>query len=367
MTNGATAGTRYTYEGVLRCQLRRSRVAWTVGVTVIIFWFSLSAPRASVVTTGSSESVQFAAGADIGMSSNALSTLQGIRKLDPQFFLALGDLSYAGPNSERRWCAFVKRAVGVRIPVELVSGNHEADFGGDGDIERFSQCLPDRLGAHGIYGQQYYFDYHKLARFIFISPDLTIHGRHYYYGSNNARFHWLEHTIENGRKLGQRWIIVGMHKNCISVGKYYCNIYQDLFTLLIKERVDLVLFGHDHLYQRSRQLATSPRCPVVTVDSFNRACVSGNGNDGCYVKGRGPVFVGVGTAGAPLYPANPHDPEARYLVTYMASNHHPRHGFLSVEVSQTRLSARFIGTTGPSSYIDTFTLTTAPSPQSQRC
>ena len=292
---------------------------------------------------------------DIGMSPAASATLSAIGRSRPSFLLAIGDLSYNGPNSAPGWCALVKQRLG-KTPVEIVSGNHEDDTGGDGKIDTFVRCLPDRLHSHGAYGKQYYFDYGGLARFIIVSPSVTIDGKNYYYGVGRPEYRWLQKTIEDARAAHIPWVIVSMHKNCISVGEYYCQVYQDIFSLLVKEKVDLVLHGHDHIYQRSHQLAPSGECPTVVVDEFNPACIDDSGADGRYPKGKGLVDVIVGTGGAPLYPTNAKDPEAGYAVTYMGKNRQPRHGFLRVTVTRTRLDASFVGTTSTSTFTDRFTI-----------
>ena len=90
-----------------------------------------------------------------------------------------------------------------------------------------------------------------------ISPDLTIEGKHYFYGDANEHYQWVAKTIDDARAADIPWVIVGMHKNCLSVGEYYCNIYQELMSLLVEKKVDLVLQAHDRTYQRTRQLQRS--------------------------------------------------------------------------------------------------------------
>jgi hypothetical protein len=144
-----------------------------------------------------------------------------------------------------------------------------------------------------------------------------------------------------------------MHKPCISVGEYYCDVYQDLFSTLIASRVDVVLSGHDHTYQRSKQLA-APRqgCPEVIVDTFKPKCVVDD--DDAYRQGAGSVFVVTGAGGAELYPIHANDPEAGYFVTAMGQNTPgDRHGFTMLEISQQRLRSRFVGST-PGSFGDRF-------------
>lgn len=299
--------------------------------------------------------LSFAAAADIGMTVDASATLRAVGASRPDFFLALGDLSYAGRRSPSRWCKFVKARVGL-VPVQLVAGNHEQDMAGDGTIEEFARCLPDRMHSTGEYAREYYFDYKRLVRFILISPDLTIQRKHYFYGAANNNYRWLRQTIRSARTKGIPWVVVGMHKNCLSVGVYYCNVYQELLSLLVQERVDLVLHGHDHVYERSHQLGRGPGCASVVVDSYNRNCVRDRGGNGLYRKGAGVVFVGVGTGGRALYDVNAKDPEAGYFAASMGRNKQPRKGFLEVSITRTRLTANFVGTTRTSSFRDRFAI-----------
>lgn len=196
-------------------------------------------------TDGSAGGFVFTAAGDYGSSKDTTATLDLIARSDADFNLALGDLSYADvPETE--WCDYVRSRVGETFPFQLVAGNHEDDFGEDGHITEFAACLPDKMDSAGNYPEEYYFDYRGLARFIMISPDLTIDEKHYFYGDSNKHYDWLAETIDDARAAGIPWVVVGMHKNCLSVGAYYCNIYQELMSLLVKKKVDLVLHAHDH-------------------------------------------------------------------------------------------------------------------------
>jgi hypothetical protein len=295
---------------------------------------------------------------DFGVEAAGRATLAAMGEEKPDMFIGLGDLSYAGPGSEEEFCELVRSEVGQGPPFEIVSGNHEEDTGGDGRLDAFAACLPDSLNAVGEYGEQYYFDVGRLARFIMISPDLTIDRSYRYYGetdsgADTADLAWLKRAIDEARSTGIEWIVVGMHKNCISVGEYYCEVYQDLFSTLIDKRVDLVLAGHDHTYQRSKQIS-APRagCPDVTVDRFEADCVADD--DNTYAKGVGSTFLIVGTGGAELYPVHANDPEAGYFATTMGRNTPgARHGFARLTFSPQRLAVQFVGST-PGSFSDRF-------------
>src|SRR5204862_543158 len=82
-----------------------------------------------------------------------------------------------------------------------------------------------------------------------------------------------------------------------------------LFNLLVNKRVDLILQGHEHGYERSRQLATGPACPAIPVDRVDPACFADDGSGNTYAKGAGPIVVVAGTLGISLRPMNPGDPE----------------------------------------------------------
>ena len=300
-----------------------------------------------------------AAAADIGVRPQGRATLQAMARQRPQLYLGLGDLSYAGPQSEREFCDLVLDATGDDAPFALLAGNHEEDTGGDGQILEFADCLPDRVHAVGTYGVQYYFDVGRLARFVMISPDLTIDEQHYYYGLDDdggetPQLQWLKDAITGANDAGIQWVIVGMHKPCISVGEYYCDVYQDLFTTLIDERVDLVISGHDHSYQRSHQISTAPGCAEVTVDHFDPDCIADD--DGSFRQGAGSIFLIAGTGGESLYRVNSGDPEAGYFAATMGRNSpRPEFGYLDLELSADRLSGRFVGT-GDGGFTDRFSI-----------
>ena len=210
---------------------------------------------------------------------------------DPDAVLALGDLSYGGPGSEPEYCDLVTSEIGEDAPSEILAGNHEEDTGEDGQIASFADCLPDRVGAVGEYGIQYYFDVGRLARFIMISPDLTIEGGTTTTGPRRRCRQRPSSRGSRTHRRGPRRGTMGHRRDaqdCISVGEYYCDVYQDLFTALIEERVDLVLSAHDHSYQRSKQISLPaprlrrgvgrrlrPDCVVDDDDIYRRGAGTG--------------------------------------------------------------------------------------------
>ena len=188
---------------------------------------------------------------------------------DPDLHLALGDLSYGVTGQEQAWCDLVVDGVGGGFPFELIAGNHESD-GNNGNINDFSACLPNQLpGLVGTYGRQAYVDVPQddpLVRYVMISPGLDFPDGTWAYTAGSPRYVWTAAAIDGARAAGIPWVVVAMHKPCISVGEYTCDPGAGLINMLVDKEVDLVLSGHDHIYQRSKQLALgagSRRLPSV--------------------------------------------------------------------------------------------------------
>src|SRR6266498_5406073 len=326
----------------------------SVCIVLLILVFMSIGTKAHAI----SSAFTFTAGGDYSANSATAAGLDLLPTTGTSFNLALGDFSYGQLVPESTWCDYVKSHVGGTFPFELLAGNHEDD-GPDGLIENFATCLPDQLGnIHGEYAKEYYFDYPiaaPIARFILISPNLTFsNGQKYVYGAGTPRYSWLANTIDDARIAGLRWVIVGMHEDCLTMATKSCEIGTDLMNLLISKKVDLVLQAHDHSYQRSKQLAVSTACPAVPVGTFDANCVVDDGSDDHYTAGNGTVFVLAATFGADLYDINTLDPEAGYFVRWMGLNSDPRHGFMKYTVSEEGISAQFMGSTA-GSFTDSFT------------
>src|SRR6266700_5672420 len=320
-----------------------------------------------------STSFSFTAGGDIGGNSNTSTALDLIAQSGSQFHLAIGDLSYSEITPESNWCSYVKSRVGSTFPFELLSGNHE-DGGEiltqDGLIDNFAQCLPDRLGAVGTYGKEYSFDYpasSPIARFIMISPGLTFtNGGLYDYSAGTTHYNWVASAIDDARAAGIKWVIVGMHKVCISMGIQSCEIGNDLLNLLVSKKVDLILQANDHSYQRSKQLAlNSNTCTAIQAETYNSSCVANDGSTGVYTQGSGSVLAIIGSVGEDLSNLSTADGDAHYFASWMGNNINPTNGLTSFTLSSDQLSvsANFTGSTTSNNFTDSFSITSStPTP-----
>ena len=319
-------------------------------LVLTIFFLSFFQNPTSNQVSAAGPSFQFAAAGDHSQDVNTNSSLHLLASSGVNFYLALGDLSYQRVGEEEEWCSIVKSYVGQSFPFEIVSGFHddgrESAPNDGGLIDSFVGCLPDKMGSSGIYGKEYYFDYppsSPLARIIMISPDLNFtNGGYYSYTMGSSHYEWLSGVIDRARASRIPWVIVAMHKPCISAGIYPdCIVGGDLMNLLLQKKVDLVLQAHDHNYQRSKQLT----CAVV--EQFSSGCVVDDGSSGTYSKGRGAIFVIAGTFGQEFYPINYASPNAPYFASLASNNTRGMaHGFVSFTVSAFELTAQtdFAGT-----------------------
>ncbi len=293
-------------------------------------------------------SVHFTAAGDYSTGSNAQAVLTGIGASGSELNLALGDLSYGTTGQEQAFCDLVTARVGAGFPFELISGNHESN-GVNGNINDFSACLPNQLpGLVGTYGRQWYADYPQSAptvRFVMISPGLTFPDGAWSYAAGSPRYTWTANAIDGARAAGIPWVVVGMHKPCVSVGEYACEAdVSGVTDLLLQKKVDLVLTGHEHLYQRSKQVALGSQCSTLVTNGYQPGCVVDADNQ--LVKGAGTVFASVGTGGVPLRDVHSQDPEASYFAAMSGANSSPSYGFLDVVADADTLTARFVARTG---------------------
>jgi hypothetical protein len=296
-------------------------------------------------------SLRVAVSGDFGMNVNTASTITGLAAINPDLVIALGDLGYSEAGSEAAWCSFVRERIAPEVPFELVVGNHDDGTQGNQDFSRYADCLPSKVeGLIGEYGTQNYFDYKGLARFINISPDIRQFGHNYAKGDRDYK--WLINAIDGARSSSIPWIIVSMHKNCITIGEKSCEIGQDLQDLLVEKKVDLVLQGHEHGYMRTKQLALSDSCQQVTINSFSKGCVISEGD--VVEKAAGTVIAIVGTGGKELRDVYVDDAEFGYFEAWNGQNTGNSYGFLDVTINEKTLLATFVKSSGGGDFSDSF-------------
>ena len=313
----------------------------TVAVTVVAIVMLAAHPG----TSPQPDSFRFGAAGDFSLSRNFEAVAAAVKASNPDFLVALGDLSYK--FEEKRWCAHWKDTVTYSNLV-LVSGNHDSGESLAGNINEYvKQCgIPFGIPAEG-YGKQYVFDYpagQPLARFIMVSPGLSgsfIKDLDTDYDTGHQGYKFVADAIDQARSRNIPWVVVAMHKNYVSTLDDKTNeISRDtkhsFMTMLLDKRVDLILQGHEHGYERTHQVATNPStCPLLLTDGFDPDCVVDT--DNMYKAGSGTVIVVLGTGGKDPRGLNTQDSENRYFVT--ADN--KAFGFGEFTVTRSSMSYQF--------------------------
>ncbi len=292
-------------------------------------------------------SFSFGAAGDFANGTNFRNVVSAVSANNPAFFIALGDFAYS--PSEQSWCSTWKASYNNIL---LISGNHDQGDAGGGLLQTYAQYCPYTLSVPmtGSYARQYYFDYPAtapLARFIQISPNLsgpafTGFDTNYAVGRQGHTF--VSTAIDDARAKGIKWIVVSMHKNYISAMEKPNEIGNDLASLLFNKKVDLVLQGHEHGYERTKQL----RC--ARTNTYDASCVVDA--DDSMVQGAGTIIHVLGTGGQGLRGLNTSDSEYQYF----ASANNTAYGFGKFTVSPTSLSYNFVRS-GGGVFSDSFTIT----------
>jgi predicted phosphodiesterase len=309
-------------------------------------------------TAQQTPSFSFGAAGDFDFDAAFKATAAAVKTENPDFFIALGDLGYK--TSEEDWCNYWTRTV-LYNRLVLIAGNHDSGEDPNGDINRYVKFCPFPLSSsvEGKYGKQYYFDYPAgapLARFILVVPGL--HGSHLgidtNYDSGHPGYKFTAAAIDDARAKGIEWIFVAMHKNYISMMEKSNEISQDkgntFMAMLLDKKVDVILQGHEHGYERSKQLSTVPKtCPVLVPNQFNAACVVDS--DDTLVKGAGTVIHVIGTGGKEPRNLNFKDAEAGYF----AKPDNESTGFGKFTVTPTSVSFVFRPSSGK--LADSYTIT----------
>jgi hypothetical protein len=344
--------------------MSRVKVRFAASAALLALVLGGASPTSNPTATADpTPTVTFGAVGDIGESTDSTKMLSQITATGTSNFFGLGDYSYVptstDPDSEQGFCDMVHDTLeDPAYPFEIVAGNHEDD-GPDGFIGNYVKCLPDRLGAVGNYGTQFYVDLPAaapLVRFIMISPGINSGGKTLSYKANTDEYRWTSSQIDGARTAGIPWVVVGMHYYCLNLSGHVCPIKQDITNLLLEKKVDVYLQAHDHAYARTKQLAMGPACPFLDTTNYNPGCVADGNLQSAYTAGAGTVVATVGSGGVNINKQFDTDPAAPYFASYMGSNFNKTFGFLRFTATPQQLSASFVRGSG-GSFTDSFSLT----------
>lgn len=203
-------------------------------------WFESA--FATAPSAGEPAAVQFTAMGDLGKRSPdqfaVLAQLKGVRS---DFVVLTGDIAYEdGTRAELEQNVFsVYREMMSGIPFFAASGNH--DYGTD-DAEPFREAfaLPENGGAQGL-ERWYSYDWGPLHVVVLDTEKI-----------GPVQQAWLERDLAAN---ASPFTVVVMHRPPYSSGSNgSSDAARDAFVPLLEQRVDLVLAGHDHNYERTQEM-----------------------------------------------------------------------------------------------------------------
>ena len=248
---------------------------------------------------------------DWDCTSETEDTVDNIIKQDPEFVLALGDLSYNG--KAKCWLELIEH---IAEKTKIVIGNHEVDS---------SKLLKDYMNYFGLENQYYSFN-QKNVHFLALSTetDFDDESEQYAFAKQDLEKYSKDPFID--------WIIVFYHRYIYGSGsgleeeKDFRETYHPLFD---KYKVDLALQGHLHVYERTY--------PITFNNEDGDEPMVQDNNPNLYKNPKGTIFLTVGTGGA-------HDMQLSSLKDFSAEGIAGEFGILNIQIEndQTPLIGQFI-------------------------
>ncbi|HPF37913.1 MAG TPA: metallophosphoesterase [Phycisphaerae bacterium] len=289
-----------------------------------------SGPHAFRVTPGRDESARILAFGDSGVGSNTQQILARVMAAQkPDVVVHTGDLIYpAGaekdypPNFYRPYSDLI--ATSFFLPT---LGNH--DVASDKGAPLLAQFILPENGPPGVEAERnFWFDWGP-ARIVGLDTNLDAHGgviSHDQMKTDVAT--WLRETLTD---CDATWRIVYFHHPFYTGSAHSAEgsafVKEAFLDVFEAAGVDLVLCGHNHLYERTAPMRQDRIVPL----------------------GEGIIYVTTGAGGAQRYPEGENPPD--YIVRYDDG----QFSFSKIDLSPSTLSFAQLGEDGQA--IDTFELT----------
>lgn len=257
----------------------------------------------------------FTAFGDQGIGYNAVATSNLIAGLSPAFHVHMGDLSYANTEGggdttdkydARVWDSFFAQndPVAARIPWMMAIGNHEMEVwyspdGYGGVRARFT--MPDNAwsASTGIYSWRY----QNVGLISLDGNDICYNTPANLKYTKGKQLSWLKSTLAAFRADPTiDFIVVYFHQCAYSTchdNGAELGAQQDWTPLFDTYQVDLVLNGHNHIYERTDPIrAGKGTRKVASGDTVNPVkdgttyVVAGGGGGGIYSFPASDTYLG---------------------------------------------------------------------------
>ncbi|KAF1315174.1 Calcineurin-like phosphoesterase, partial [Globisporangium splendens] len=354
--SGLTANTKYFYK---------------VGSAASASFQSDAASFTTARAAGSKDTFELAVYGDFGVDANAEASNKYVNALAGKidFIYHVGDISYAdnsflsvkevtGFHYEETYNRWMNSLTPVmqQVPYMVLVGNHEAECHSPTCI--VSGSKKDQLGNYtayntrfkmpsaesgGVMNMWYSFDYASV-HFTTISSETDYQDapKNAYTGRKNGNFGnqmaWLEADLKkaNENRGTTPWLIVGMHRALYTLRQSDDNgvpvdealpVQKAFEELFIKYKVDLVVCGHVHAYERHYPIARSK--PVLDGVSTDKKT---------YKNPKAPVYIISGATGSSEAHASYKDTVSPWNVKWDNTNY----GIGQLKVTPSTLSWKFI-------------------------
>jgi hypothetical protein len=254
---------------------------------------------------------RFTAFGDEGVTYDAVGTTTLIRAQNPAFHLHAGDISYAENGGDglitdaydpRVWDAFFNQVepAAAGIPWQIAVGNHEMETWYSPDAYGGQYARWDFPGEHSSATPPTYYSfiYGNVGVVSLDANDVSYEIPANFGYSGGAQVSWLNSTLKALRaNKDVDFIVVYFHHCAYStcsthgsdggVDKYFVPLF-DQYT------VDLVINGHNHIYERTNPLIGG----VATQTAAIGAVLNNNPKSG---SPAGTTYIVAGAAGKSLY------------------------------------------------------------------
>jgi len=208
------------------------------------------------------------------------------------------------------------------IPFQLSTGNHEAHNNFADYKKRF--MMPNKQNTENLY---YSYDI-KNTHFVSVNSEIPYEKQ--FTPDYILKFTtWLKNDLLSTKK---RWKVIYLHRGlyCSRPKDYHCGssavLMRDLYEDIInKAKVDLVISGHVHAYERLFPIFKS-RIDITSVQD----------NDNTYYNPSYPTHVTCGTGGN-------REGYAIYPPGKLSKKVISTHGFCELEITRKKIDFTFVG------------------------
>ncbi|MDG9718770.1 metallophosphoesterase family protein [Streptomyces sp. DH24] len=210
----------------------------------------------------------FTAFGDQGVGEEAVANNRLLLRQDPAFHLHAGDICYANPTGRGKesdlfdasqWDRFLKQTepVARSVPWMVTTGNHDMEAwyspdGYGGQLARFS--LPDSgfdpRTAPGVYA----FRYGNVGVVALDANDVSYELPANRGCTDGRQTAWLDRTLRELRAAPDvDFVVVFFHHCAYSTSTHASDggVRAEWLPLFARHRVDLVINGHNHVYERT--------------------------------------------------------------------------------------------------------------------